>query len=46
MKHLFFTALIALSICSFAQVGISPPTPKSKATLDVTFTMQVFLPPL
>ena len=45
MKYLFFFALLALSLSSFAQVGIGTPTPDSKAALDITSTTQGFLPP-
>ena len=33
MKYLFFFALLALSLSSFAQVGIGTPTPNSKAAV-------------
>ena len=45
MKHLFFSALLAFSLSSFAQVGIGTPTPNSKAALDITSTTQGLLPP-
>ncbi len=45
MKYLFFSALLALSLSSFAQVGIGTPTPNAKAALDITSTTQGFLPP-
>ena len=45
MKYLFFFTLLALSVSSFAQVGIGTPTPNAKAALDITSTTQGFLPP-
>ena len=44
-KLLLFTALIAVSFASFAQVGIGTTTPNTSAALDVTSTTQGFLPP-
>ena len=45
MKYLFFSALLAFSLSSFAQVGIGTPTPNAKAALDITSTTQGLLPP-
>ena len=45
MKYLFFSALLALSLSSFAQVGIGTPTPNAKAALDITSTTKGLLPP-
>ena len=45
MKYLFFSALLALSVSSFAQVGIGTPTPNAKAALDITSTTKGLLPP-
>ena len=45
MNHLFFSALLAFSLSSFAQVGIGTPTPNAKAALDITSTTQGLLPP-
>ena len=45
MKYLFFSALLALSLSSFAQVGIGTATPDAKAALDITSTTQGLLPP-
>ena len=45
MKYLFFSALLALSVSSLAQVGIGTPTPNAKAALDITSTTQGLLPP-
>ena len=45
MKYLFFFTLLALSLSSFAQVGIGTPTPNAKAALDITSTTRGFLPP-
>ena len=44
-KLLLFTALIAVSFASFAQVGIGTTTPNASAALDVSSTTKGFLPP-
>ena len=45
MKYLFFSALLAFSLSSFAQVGVGTLTPNASSVLDVTSTTQGFLPP-
>ena len=45
MRYLFFSALLALSLSSFAQVGVGTPTPNSSSVLDITSTTKGFLPP-
>jgi hypothetical protein len=44
-KLLLFSALIAVSFTTFAQVGIGTTTPNASAALDVTSTSQGLLPP-
>ena len=44
-KLLLFSALIAVSFTTFAQVGIGTTTPDAPAALYVTSTTQGFLPP-
>ena len=45
MKYLFFSALLAFSLLSFAQVGVGTLTPNASSVLDVTSTTKGFLPP-
>jgi hypothetical protein len=45
MKYLFFSALLAISLTTSAQVGIGTPTPNASAQLDVVSTSKGFLPP-